>query len=106
MSLKGLFRQTLTLYNQSSYDEYGNEVVGNGTTLRGRFQATTKQKLLPNGTLKNILAIAYVPSDTDVEIDDKITYDSVNYKVFGRYEAIDGNGKINHIKLELVKWQI
>jgi hypothetical protein len=79
-------------------------VVGAGSTVKSRFQQTTKQKLMPNGSLMTIDAIAYVPGDTIVSTDDKVSYGGVYYKVFGKYVAVDGVGNANHIKLELTKW--
>lgn len=105
MSLKSLFRQTITIYAKSGYDSQGRESVGAGTTAKARFQATSKTRLLPNGSIKNIDGIAYVGSDVTVNIDDKVTYDSENYKVLGKYKVPDGQGNTNHIKLELIKWQ-
>ena len=52
-----------------------------------------------------LLYTSYVPSDTTVAIDDKVTYSDTDYKVFGIYTAIDGVGDTNHLKLELVKWK-
>lgn len=105
MSLAGLLNQTITIYSKSGYSASGRESLGSGVSVNSRLQATTKQKLLPNGSLITILAIAYVPSTTTVNIDDKVTYGGNNYKVYGKYNAIDGAGNTNHIKLELVKWQ-
>lgn len=105
MSFPGMLNQSITLYSKSGYDDYGREEVGSGSTVKCRFQRTTKRKLLDNGNIIIIEAIAYVPSDTTVVTDDKVTFDSQDYKVLGRYDAITGPGDTHHIKLELVKWQ-
>jgi hypothetical protein len=104
MSLNGLLNQTITLSNASSYDGFGREVVGASTLVQSRFQKTTKQKLLPNGSLITIEAIAYVPANTTVAVDAKVSYADIDYKVYGIYNAVDGTGHLNHLKLELVKW--
>lgn len=104
MSLGGLLNQTITLYNKTSYDAYGDEVVGTGTSIKCRFQRTTKRRLLPNGSVITLEGICYVPSDTTVNTDDRITYGTDNFKVFGKYDAVAGTGHTHHIKLELVKW--
>lgn len=105
MSYTGLLNQEITLYNKSSYDEYGREVVGSGSTVKCRFQRTTKRKLLENGNLIEIMAICYIANDVIVATDDKVTFGSTDYKVLGRYDAVDGAGNTHHIKLELIKWQ-
>jgi hypothetical protein len=105
MTPAGLLNQTLTLYSKSSYDSYGREVVGTGSSVKCRVQETTKQKLLPNGSLITINAIAYVPGGTTIAIDDRIDVGTTKYKVYGIYNAVDGSGDTNHIKLELTKWR-
>lgn len=100
-----LFNQTLTIYNKTSYDQYGREVVGSGTDVQGRLIIKTLSRLLPNGQTVQIEAIAYVPTGTTVNANDRVTYGSDNYKVHGKYAPVDRNGNINHIKIELAKWQ-
>ena len=104
MSIAGLLNQEITLYTKVSYNSYGREVPGSGTVLNARIQKTNKQKLLPNNSMITIEVIAYVPGGTVVAIDDKITYDAVNYKVYGVYTAVDGAGKTHHKRLDLIKW--
>lgn len=105
MSLIGLLNQTINIQNQTSYNNEGREIVGSGTSVRSRFQQTTKRRLLPNGSLQTIDAIVYVPGTTTVTTDSKITYNGVSYKVFSIYNAIDGSGRTSHIKMEVIKWQ-
>lgn len=104
MSLLGLLNQTITIASKSSYNNEGREVVGAGTSVKCRFQQTTKRRLLPNGSLQTIDGIVYVPGDTSVNTDDKVTFNSVTYKVFSKYAAVDGSGNTDHYKLELIKW--
>ena len=105
MSLNGLLNQTLSVYNKSSFDAYGREVVGTATDIKARVQQTTKQRLLPTGALITIEIVAYVKSDASVNVGDRIKYDSKYYKVYGRYAAVDDTGNVDHYKLELTKWQ-
>jgi len=79
-------------------------VVGSAVSVKCRFQRTTRRRLLPNGSLQTIDAIVYVPRDTTIATDDKITFGSGDYKVFSRNDAIDGSGTTDHLKLELIKW--
>lgn len=105
MSITGLLNQTITIATKSGYDKYGRENVDAPTTVKARFQRTTKQKLSPNGSLITIDGIVYVSPDTTVAIDDKITFDGADYKVHGIYAAVDGTGDTNHLKLEVIKWK-
>lgn len=105
MSVNGLLNQQITITSKTGYNAYGRETVGAAATVQSRFQKDTKQRLLPNGSLVTILATVYVPADTTVVVDDKVSYGNVDYKVFGIYTAVDGQGDTNHLKLELVKWK-
>ena len=105
MALTDLFNQTITIASKTGYNEYGRETTSGATAIQSRFQKTTKQKLLPNGSLITIEATVYVPAATVVVVDDKVTYGGVDYKVYGIYAATDGAGATNHLKLELVKWK-
>lgn len=107
MSLKGLFNQTITLYNKAGLDKYGRESYSTSSDLKCRFQKKTITRMIPTSgaaEVKVIEAIAYLPAGTTINVGDKVTYSSVDYKVFGRYDAIEGNGATNHIKVELTKW--
>lgn len=105
MSINGLLNQQITIASKTGYNAYGRETVSTETTVQSRFQKQTKQRLLPNGSVIVIEAICYVPSDTTVVVDDKISFGSVDYKVFGIYSAVDGSGDTDHLKLELIKWK-
>lgn len=107
MGIAGFFNQVLTIYARTEYDKYGREVADTGTEVAGRFQRTTERKMLPNGAMITIDAIAYVPSSTVVAIDDRVDIenDTNKYKVVDKYDAVDGLGNTHHIKLNLIKWR-
>lgn len=102
MSVNGLMNQTITIASKSGFDGYGRVTTSTGATIKARVQQTTKQKFLANGDVILITALAYVPADTTVEINDVITVGDREYSVYGKYEAVDGGGRINHIRLELI----
>jgi hypothetical protein len=106
MNPTGLFNQTISLYTRSSYDRYGREVVGEAVSYKARFQEMTKSRLLPNGQVIKIDAVAYVQSDLTVAVNDRVDVGTVKYKIIGKSTAVDGQGNTNHIKLELTKWQL
>lgn len=105
MGINSMLNQQIIIASKTGYNAYGRETVTGSTVVQARFQKTNKQLLLPNGSLLTIEAVVYVPSDTVVVVDDKVTYGGVDYKVYGIYTAIDGTGKINHLKLDLCKWK-
>lgn len=105
MAITDLLNQTITLYTRTSYNKYGKMQVGSGTNYNARVQLHSKQKLLPNGQVIDLLATVYVAPTVTVAQNDKVTYDGVDYKVYQKYETVDGAGIANHIKLELIKWQ-
>jgi len=105
MAITGFFNQTLSFYARSSYNAYGREVVGTAVEVLGRVQETSKRILLPNGSMITIDAIAYIPADTTVNIDDRVDVGSIKYKVVDKYVARDGLGTAHHIKLNLIKWR-
>ncbi|MBU1110785.1 hypothetical protein KKB83_04155 [Patescibacteria group bacterium] len=104
MNPVGFFNQTITVATKTANNRYGRATFGTGTDQNARFQKKNKEKLLPNGQLVTIEAIVYCKGSLSININDKITYGSDNYKVYSKSEAIDGEGNINHLKLELIKW--
>lgn len=111
MSLNGLLHQQITISSKTGYNDFGRPVVSAAATVNARFQRTNKTIFNPaqvgsvTTEIQTVLAVVYVPADTTVAIDDKVTYDSTDYKVFDIYTAIDGNGRTNHLKLQLTKWK-
>lgn len=105
MAISGFFNQTLSFYSKSSYNSYGRVVVGSAVEVSGRVQETSKRILLPNGSMITIDAIAYIPADTSVELDDRVDVGDTKYKVVDKYVALDGRGHSHHIKLNLIKWR-
>lgn len=110
MSLLGLLNQTITIYPVSSRSGDGREVFGTGVSVKARFQIPKRRNTMPRNidgksTLIEIDAVAYVPSDTTVETDNKVTYESIDYKVVTKYAVPGMTGTTHHIRLELKKWQ-
>ena len=111
MSLKSLMRQTITLYNRSGFDRYGKETVGAGTSVLARVQIVSKVRFHFSAQGSDaaeyvIAAIIYVPSATTVNEGDKITYNSVDYRVHGVTLSTDGQGDTAFKKLECTKWNL
>lgn len=105
MSLNGLLNQTITLYTKTSYNRYGREVVGTGTDYKARVQEVSQSKLLPNNQVVLVNLVVYLNPDVSVSINDKITYETVDYKVYSVSKPVDGGGNRHHVKCECTKWQ-
>ena len=104
MALQNLLNQTVSIASQSSFDAYGREVVGTAASYQARIQEVNKSRLLPNGQTIVIDAIAYLDGAAAVNVNDRVTYGSTQYKVHGKSTGIDGQGNTHHTKVELVKW--
>lgn len=105
MTAISLMNQSATWYSQTTFDKYGAKVSGTGASIKLRIQKSSKTKVANNGETISILAIAYAKADSGIKMDDRIDYGGVKYRVFGLYEEVDGKGAVNHLKLELIKWQ-
>ena len=103
--ITGLLNQTITVYGKSSYNAEGREVVGSGTSVKARIQPKIKRRLMPNGSVVNIDAIAFVNNDATVDTDDRVDLGSDKYKVAGKYSVPGADGNTDHIELELIKWR-
>lgn len=106
MSLTSLMRQRVAVSNVSGFSEYGRETYGTPAYIFARVQLTTRQRWDPSGKPVTIAMVAYLPKDTVVAVQDKISYQGVAYRVFGLAEAIGGDGQVSHIKVECIKWKV
>lgn len=104
MSVESFFNQTITVAEKTAKDRYGRATFGTGVDNNARIQRVNKTKLLPNGSVLTILATVHCRGDLAINIGDKITYEAIDYKVYSKSEAIDGEGGVNHLKLELIQW--
>lgn len=105
MTVIDMMNQTITLYSRSGYDKWGKLTLGSGVAHKARVQEGTRNEFLPTGQVINIVITAYIAPSVTIEVNDKVTYSSTDYKVYKKYVTVDGGGTANHIKLELIKWQ-
>jgi len=104
MSIKTLLNQSITLYSRQGYSSSGDEQFSSGSTVRARIVENNTRHLAPDGSLITIDAVAYLGPGVSVSTDDKVNYNSTDYKVSGIYVARGKKGEIHHQKLELIKW--
>lgn len=98
--------QSGTISTKTGNDQYGRNQFSTTVTVSCRLQLQTKTRFLPNGQTLIIDGIVYLPANTTVEINDKFTYAGVVYKIHSKYSPIDGEGNVNHIKVEIIKWPL
>ena len=103
MAINDYLNQTVTHYARGSYDGYGREVDGATTVYNARVELFTKQLLLPNGETTLIDGRCFINGNPEISIDDRIDYNSVKYRIFGKKENVDGQGAVHHITLTLQK---
>jgi len=106
MSVNNLLNQSVSLYSKASYGADGREVVGVATTVPARFVEGTKSRLLPNQQIVTIDALIYLKPDQSIEINDKVTYGSTNYKVHAIKVGRGLSGDAHHKTVEVKKWQV
>jgi hypothetical protein len=100
-----LLNQAVAIYTKSGLNAEGREAYpATPAYVDARMQEVSKSRMTGNGQVVPIEAVCYVPSTTSVSINDKIVYNGITYKVFGKYAPVDGQGNVNHIRLELMKW--
>ena len=100
----GLMSQTVTIARRSSRDRYGKSTFGAAVSSPARFELSEKRRLLPNGDLVIIAGRVFLPADVSVDTDDRLTYDSVNYRVFSVDTIAGGSGKTHHLELDVTRW--
>lgn len=105
MSIANLLRQTATIYTKSGYNKFGRDVSGDGTQVVCRFQNQTKTKLMPNQEVVQLVGVFYFLGTVTINTEDRIVYNSLNYKVFSVNGFVDGRGDQRMIKCEVQKWQ-
>jgi hypothetical protein len=105
MNIAHLLNQTVTIQQQSGYDNDGRESVGAATTHRARFQQTNKTVLLPTGDSITLDGYVDVLGTASVDNNDRLTYNGDIYRVITRKENVDKAGNVNHITLGVKQWQ-
>lgn len=101
MGINRLLNQTITLNRFSSRNAYDEPTRGSSISVKGRFQPETKIVKGPNGEDIGTDALVFIPASQAVTLDDKITYDSVEYRVVTVGEAVNGKGNTDHYEVRV-----
>ena len=104
MSLTGLLNQMVTLTSKASYGNDGRPTFGAPASIFARIEPEAKRALLPDGTVMRTDAFMMVASDTTIVTDDKITWDSVDYKVMEVFKVPGETGSVHHKEVKLMLW--
>jgi hypothetical protein len=105
LGLPGLLNQTVSIYNATGQDRHGDGAFGVATNVKARMVPKSRTILQPNGTVVQIDALCYVKPETNVNINDKLIYDSNTYKVTGKDAEVNRNGSTHHWTLKLALWR-
>lgn len=90
--MKHFFNDALTIYLETTKDEYGRESWGGGLAVNGRFVESSKSLRNSKGEIINADALAHLPADTNIEIGSKVVFDGSNYKAIKIDKPKDGVG--------------
>lgn len=105
MAISNLLNQVIIHNAEASFDRYGVEVDSStGTNYNARVQNVTKTKFLPNGQNVTIDLTVDLEGDPPINRDDRITYQGIKYRVYGKKTAVDGQGNVHHTILDLQQW--
>jgi hypothetical protein len=90
--MKHFFNDALTIFLESSKDEYGREAWGTGTAVNGRFVESSHSLRNSKGEVITADALAHLPDDTSIEIGSKVVFDGSSYKAIKIDKPKDGVG--------------
>jgi hypothetical protein len=90
--MKHFFNDALTIYLETTKDEYGRESWGGGLAVNGRFVESSKSLRNSKGEIINVDALAHLPADTNIAIGSKVVFNGSNYKAIKIDKPKDGVG--------------
>lgn len=106
MSINHLLNQSATLSTKGSVDKYGQNSFGSATSIKVRFEKTKKTIKTINKEEEPIDGVVFVNPNITVAVGDKLTYQSVEYRVMKSSPIVKGNGVVNHHELLVQEWNL
>ncbi len=100
-----MLKQVVAISSQTGSNDYGETTHGSATQQPARVELVNKSKLQPGGEVIPITAKVWVKPSLAVDVGDKLTYGENNYKVIGRTEVPNGQGKVMLVMLECTEWR-
>lgn len=95
--------QDIYLKSTTGYDVYGKEILASQDTIKCRFHFKQVRKLDKNGQEFLTDGVVWINPDINIELDDVIIYDNIEYKVKGLDIKVSFTGKKEFKKIFVVK---
>lgn len=102
--ITGLLNQSCSVSTVGAVDKFGKHTYAAAATYACRFQRTTRVIATKQNEVEPIDGIVFLDSDAVVAIDDKLTFNSIDYRVMRIEPMIDGRGNTRHYELLVQKW--
>ena len=95
--------QLVTRNPLKSYDTYGKPTIGNGQSVKARFQGKQRRAMDNKGVEFVTDAELWIAPDQEMALDDVILFEDIQYKVV-RVDVKKGlSGQTDHKKVLLVR---
>lgn len=101
MGIETYTSQTVQRYPRSGYDSQGKPSFGSASSVLCRFTESTERIKDAAGNEYIIDAKMWVDADQTMALEDKIVYNSINYKVVFVKENRELDGEIHHKRIHL-----
>lgn len=104
MALSNYLNQGITITPFNTYNEYGEPSYGTSFTSKARFEDVREIVTATNGEEVQSTGRFFVLPSVNVNKDDKVTYDGVDYRVFEVYRGYRRTQNW-HLKLFVQRWE-
>lgn len=105
MAFEDLLNQTITVENPSSTrDKHGKEALGSATTVDARVQRVNKVVVTKQREKEPVHLEVGVGPGTTIALGARVTYDSEQFRVMTRSEAIGRGGEVHHLEVLCQLW--
>jgi len=106
MNLDHLLKQLCTISTAGAQDKFGKKTQGTAVEYDCRFQKTSRVIATTQREREPINGVVWLSATAVVARDDKLTFDSVDYRVMTIEPMIDRNGATRHIELMVQEWNL
>ncbi len=105
MSINSLLNQAVTIQIKTTRSRYGDAAFTGNISTTARVELCTKTIMGPNKELTPIDAIIFLRADETISAEDKITHNTIDYRVIKKDVMVDGRGRTRHIEVKAQKWR-
>lgn len=107
MTAQNFFTQSMTLYAHSgTQDRYGDKEFSSGVSVKGKFVVKSDLFVDSNGQEYQYDAIAYLPLSRALSMQDRITYDGIDYSIMHITEQRGTVTTLKHKKILLQRLKV